>query len=176
MEDILCPTPVEIYSFSCSDLGSHGYFKPVCSLELCWFNGFLHLLFHTHFSSTTVPVGVQTNLLQCCPICMIITPPVALFHQTKTTWWPTKCRIHIFSFQSFVTVPVTSGYDTILYHISHWPAVVVIGCVCGRSDDSDQSLLVFALNRWYINYASAAGDIALLFGICFQSDPTVTNK
>ena len=40
-----------------------------CSLELCWFNGFLHLLFHTHFSSTTVPVGVQTNLLQCCPIC-----------------------------------------------------------------------------------------------------------
>ena len=36
---------------------------------LCWFNGFLHLLFHTHFSSTTVQVGVQTNLLQCCPIC-----------------------------------------------------------------------------------------------------------
>ena len=73
-------------------------------------------------------------------------------------------------------------YDTILYHIQplacsggHWM------CGCGLVlTDSDQSLLVFALNRWYINYAWTRCcwrySIVVWYIIYSIRSVTVTNK
>ena len=133
------------------------------SVSSTWFSG--------HILQRTVPVPMlHTNLLQCLTICrMIITPPVALFHQTEDIngqICPMSCLIILAMLRYSTSDLYMTPYSTIF---SHWPAVVVIGCVGVvlflLTVTSLFSSLLWTDDILIMHGPGVAGDIALLFGI-----------
>ena len=127
MGNVLCSTGFEVFNFSCTNIGSHGCFKSRRNLELCWINGVLITLHRPVFSFFLSMYASRPSLMWSYQQATT-TLPAALSRQTRTLLTKKMSDSHLlipklrYSTSDLYMTP----YSTI---ISHWPAVVAIGCV-----------------------------------------------